>query len=154
MAWHIQGVPVTLYQKTETGRDALNNPVYTETAVTVENVLVARPESQDEARALALYGKRLAYTLGIPHGIHHVVQYHSYSVRHLIHRSAYFTEDRVPLYYDISQCHLFYCPFLPSGKTVWVDVHYRDPGSSCLCIPLLEFSEYIRVSSSAARSSS
>lgn len=71
MAWNIQGMPVTLYQKTETGRDALNNPVYTETAVTVENVLVARPESEDEARALDLYGKRLAYTLGIPKGDAH-----------------------------------------------------------------------------------
>lgn len=71
MAWHIQGMPVTLYQKTETGRDALNNPVYTETAVTVENVLVASPETQDKARALDLYGKRLAYTLGIPKGDAH-----------------------------------------------------------------------------------
>lgn len=71
MAWHIQGMQVTLHQKTETGRDALNNPVYTEAPVAVENVLVARPETQDEARALDLYGKRLAYTLGIPKGDAH-----------------------------------------------------------------------------------
>lgn len=71
MGWNIRGMPVGLHVKTESGRDALNNPVYADSVVTVENVLVARPESADEARALDLYGKRLAYVLGIPKGDAH-----------------------------------------------------------------------------------
>ena len=36
----IKGESVVLYEKTLTGYDAANRPVYTETPVTVENVLI------------------------------------------------------------------------------------------------------------------
>ena len=39
MPW-IKGIPVTLYEKTQTDEDAFHDPVYTEMPVTVENVLV------------------------------------------------------------------------------------------------------------------
>lgn len=38
MPW-IKGIPVTLYEKTQTDEDAFHDPVYTEMPVTVENVL-------------------------------------------------------------------------------------------------------------------
>lgn len=67
----IQGMPVILHIKTKTGVDSLNNPVYAETTETVENVLVAQPETAAETTALNLYGKRLKYVLGIPKGDAH-----------------------------------------------------------------------------------
>ena len=36
----IKGIPVILYERTQTGEDAFHAPVYTETPVTVENVLI------------------------------------------------------------------------------------------------------------------
>ena len=36
----IEGIPVILYERTQTGEDAFHAPVYTETPVTVENVLI------------------------------------------------------------------------------------------------------------------
>ena len=43
----IKGVPVTLYEKTLTGYDEANRPVYTETPVTVDNVLIGEPSTED-----------------------------------------------------------------------------------------------------------
>lgn len=51
MAALIKGIPVTLYERTKTGEDAFHEPVYAETPVTVENVLITpvtlrhRPQS-------------------------------------------------------------------------------------------------------------
>ena len=41
MASMIKGIPVTLYEKTVIGKDEFDHPIYQETPVTVENVLVA-----------------------------------------------------------------------------------------------------------------
>ncbi len=67
----IKGVPVTLYEKTLTGFDAANHPIYTETAVTVDNVLIGAPTSEDVTNEYNLSGRRIAYTLGIPKGDTH-----------------------------------------------------------------------------------
>lgn len=67
----IKGVPVTLYEKTQAGFDAANRPVYTETAVTVDNVLIGQPTSEDVTNEFNLSGRRIAYTLGIPKGDSH-----------------------------------------------------------------------------------
>ena len=67
----IKGIAVTLYERTETGRDAFNAPVYAETAVRVENVLVAPASDTDVVNAMQLYGKKAVYTLGIPKGDAH-----------------------------------------------------------------------------------
>mgnify|MGYP007133759699 FL=1 len=64
----IKGISVTLQKKTLTGHDAFNNPVYSYAPVTVDNVLVAEPSSDDVTSALSLYGKKISYTLGIPKG--------------------------------------------------------------------------------------
>ena len=66
------GVPIILYDKVQTGVDPLNHPIYAEKPVTVENVLIGEPSTEDVINDLQLYGKRLAYTLGIPKGDAHV----------------------------------------------------------------------------------
>lgn len=67
----IKGMTVTLTVKTKTGTDDLHAPIYTETTEDVHNVLVGQPETQDVIDDLQLYGKRLAYVLGIPKGDTH-----------------------------------------------------------------------------------
>ena len=49
----LKGIDITLYEKTQSGTDEADAPVYTETPVTV------------------LTGRRLAYTLAIPKGDAH-----------------------------------------------------------------------------------
>ena len=71
MAGHIRGITVTLYDRTETGRDAFNAPIYTETAVPVDNVLVAPMSSTEVLETLELTGSRAVYQLGIPKGDTH-----------------------------------------------------------------------------------
>lgn len=53
--------------------DAFNNPVYTETAVSVDNVIVAPVDQPGEEvlDTLNLYGRIGHYTLGIPKGDTH-----------------------------------------------------------------------------------
>lgn len=65
------GITVTLYEKTQTGVDALNDPVYSLTPVDVDNVLVGQPETDDITDSISLYGKRIAYWLGLPKGDSH-----------------------------------------------------------------------------------
>lgn len=67
----IQGIPVTLIERRETGRDALNAPVYEETETVIENVLVAPAASDDIVGTMDLEGKKLVYTLAIPKGDTH-----------------------------------------------------------------------------------
>ena len=62
------GVTITLYTKTKTGTDAFGRPVYEETALPVDNVLIGEPSSEEIADELNTSGKRLAYTLAIPKG--------------------------------------------------------------------------------------
>ena len=65
------GISITLYQKTQSGTDEFNRPTYTETEVTVDDVLVGEPSTEDIVSELQLSGKRLAYTLAIPKGDEH-----------------------------------------------------------------------------------
>lgn len=67
----MRGDNVTLYEKTQTGTDPFGAPVYAETPVTVENVLVGEPSSEEILAATDLYGKRIRYMLGIPKGDAH-----------------------------------------------------------------------------------
>lgn len=67
----IQGTTVLLTVKTQAGTDDFNRPVYTETTVPVDNVLIGEPKTEDIIDDLKLYGKRLAYTLAIPKGDTH-----------------------------------------------------------------------------------
>ena len=62
----IHGITVRLYTRIQTGTDAFDAPVYTETPVDVPGVLVGEPTTDEVVNDLQLYGKRLAYTLAIP----------------------------------------------------------------------------------------
>ncbi len=64
----MRGVPVVLHVKTASGVDGLNNPTYTDSTVTVNNVLVGEPSTDDITSSISLYGKQIAYMLGIPKG--------------------------------------------------------------------------------------
>lgn len=64
----IKGIPVTLYTQTEAGKDPFNRVQYTETPVTVENVLVGRPSEEEILDTMNLTGRKVEYVLGIPKG--------------------------------------------------------------------------------------
>ena len=67
----LKGIDVTLYEKTQTGTDEADAPVYAETPVTVHNVLVGEPSAEEITTELQLTGRRLAYTLALPKGDSH-----------------------------------------------------------------------------------
>jgi hypothetical protein len=67
-----KGITVILYERSESGTDGFNRPIYTETAVEVANVLIGEPSTDEITNEINLSGKRLAYTLAIPKGDSHV----------------------------------------------------------------------------------
>lgn len=67
----MRGITVTLYTTVQDGTDALNRPIYKETAVNVDNVLIGEPTTDDITSSTALYGKQITYMLGIPKGDTH-----------------------------------------------------------------------------------
>ena len=67
----IKGIQIILYTQTEAGTDAFNRPIYTETPVTVNNVLVGRPSEDEVLDTLNLTGRKVEYILGIPKGDTH-----------------------------------------------------------------------------------
>lgn len=67
----IRGIDVVLYEQTKSGTDAFNKEEYTETPVTVSNVLVAPATNQEILDTINLYGKKAVYTMAIPKGDTH-----------------------------------------------------------------------------------
>lgn len=67
----IKGETVYLLEKREVGRDSMNSPVYEFEQVKVENVLIGNPTFDQIIQEQSLYGKRLAFVLGIPKGDTH-----------------------------------------------------------------------------------
>ena len=67
----MKGITVTLYEVTQSGTNAFNEPVFTETPVEVANVLVAPASENEILSATNLYGRKVVYTLGIPKGDAH-----------------------------------------------------------------------------------
>ncbi len=62
----ITGETVKLITQVQTGTDAFNAPVWTETSEYVDNVLIAPSSEAEILDTINLYGKRSVYTLGIP----------------------------------------------------------------------------------------
>ncbi len=62
----IKGITVLLTQRTQTGTDDFNRPVYEENVVEVGDILVAPAGTEAVVNDLQLYGKHLAYELYIP----------------------------------------------------------------------------------------
>ena len=67
----IIGIDVVLHQKTQTGVNAFNEPIYEDSTVTVSNVLVAPTTSDDVVDENSLVGRKEVYTLAIPKGDTH-----------------------------------------------------------------------------------
>lgn len=67
----MRGITVSLTVKTQAGTDAFNQPVYTETTESVDDVLVGEPSSEDITNTLSMYGAKVTYRLGIPKGDTH-----------------------------------------------------------------------------------
>lgn len=67
----IKGIDVVLHQKVQTGINAFNEAVYTDSVVTVSNVLVSPTTADDLVDQNSLEGRRESYTLAIPKGDTH-----------------------------------------------------------------------------------
>ena len=67
----MKGIPITLYNKKEIGRDEFNKPIYDEVPETVDNVLIEAINSTEVLEMLSLTGRKAVYRLGIPKGDTH-----------------------------------------------------------------------------------
>lgn len=67
----LRGQTITLHNLTQTGVDALNAPVCTETLEYVEDILVCPASTEAVSEGLELYGKHAVYELMIPKGDTH-----------------------------------------------------------------------------------
>lgn len=67
----MKGTTVQLVVKTQTGTNGFGEPEYTEELVSVDDVLVGSPTTDDMTATLNLYGKKIEYVLGIPKGDTH-----------------------------------------------------------------------------------
>lgn len=68
----IKGTPVKLHVRTQNGTDGFDRPTYDDEIVTVDNVLIGEPSTEDITNELNLSGKRIAYVLAIPKGDTHI----------------------------------------------------------------------------------
>lgn len=64
----IKGQTVILYGETITGYDRFGAPIVKETQISVDNVLIGEPTTDDITTSVSLYGKQIRYMLGIPKG--------------------------------------------------------------------------------------
>lgn len=64
----IKGTPIKLLVTTQTGIDPFHKPIFNEEWVTIDNVLIGEPNTDDVINEMNLSGKRIAYTLAIPKG--------------------------------------------------------------------------------------
>lgn len=64
----MKGMTIQLVKETVTGYDPFKHPIVTEETVDVHDVLVGQPSTDDITSTLDLYGKKIAYVLGIPKG--------------------------------------------------------------------------------------
>lgn len=70
----IKGIPVTLYERTQTGEDDFGAPIFEEMPVTVEDVLVAPAQIPEIITATNLVGSKAVYKIAIPKGDSHAWQ--------------------------------------------------------------------------------
>ena len=64
----MKGTTVQLVIPTQTGTDPFGKPIMEDQLLDVPDVLVGQPSSDDVTSTLQLYGKVIAYNLGIPKG--------------------------------------------------------------------------------------
>lgn len=66
MATLLKGITVRLLQKHQIGVDEINEPMYEEEPIEVENVLIAPLSDEEIIDTLNLTGRRAVYQLAIP----------------------------------------------------------------------------------------
>lgn len=71
MVQMLKGEPVMLTVKEQTGLDDADRPIFKETAVQVNNVLIGQPSTDEVVNEFNLSGRKIAYVLGIPKGDTH-----------------------------------------------------------------------------------
>lgn len=64
----ISGITVSLYSETIDSYDPFGEPIYTESEVKVDNVLVYPSTPTEVLETVNLYGRKAVYTLAIPKG--------------------------------------------------------------------------------------
>ena len=67
----MKGITVTLYERVHAGTDPFGHPVYEETPVQVDNVLVAPASVTEILDMQHLTGKKAVYNIAIPKGDRH-----------------------------------------------------------------------------------
>lgn len=68
---NIKGEPIILYETTVTGEDDFGAEIVEETPVTINNVVIGQPTSEDILAEINLSGKQISYNLAIPAGDDH-----------------------------------------------------------------------------------
>lgn len=61
-------ITVQLVVKTKEGTDPFGAPIESEEIVDVPGCLVGQPSSDEISQTLEMYGKRIAYVIGVPKG--------------------------------------------------------------------------------------
>lgn len=67
----MKGMTIQLSVKQLTGSDPFGFPVETEELVDVPGCLVGQPSSDDIVQTMEMYGKKIAYVIGVPKGDTH-----------------------------------------------------------------------------------
>lgn len=96
----IKGETIILFEKTQTGVDSFNKPIYEETEVEIENVIIGSPSFDASLSQYNLTGKKIAFILGIPKGDTHNWVDVKVKIRNEIYKSYGYpltqTEGNVP----------------------------------------------------------
>ena len=67
----VKGTTIRLFQTVQSDTDPFGAPIFEETPVEVDNVLITPADATDVVTDLQLYGKRAEYVLSIPKGDTH-----------------------------------------------------------------------------------
>jgi len=64
----MKGMTVQLVKKTQTGTDPFGAPIETEEIIDVPDCLVGQPSTDEISATMEMYGKQIAYVVGVPKG--------------------------------------------------------------------------------------
>ena len=64
----MKGMTVQLVKKTQTGTDPFGMPIEKEEVIDVPDCLVGQPTTDEIAATMEMYGKQIAYVVGVPKG--------------------------------------------------------------------------------------
>lgn len=64
----MNGMTVQLVKKTQTGTDPFGAPIETEEIIDVPDCLVGQPSTDEISATMEMYGKQIAYVVGVPKG--------------------------------------------------------------------------------------